>query len=304
LTKTPDGVRRCEDAGAAAVVLKSLFEEQIDAEIAAVEDAMGAPWHAEAFEYMEKMGKQHGPRDYLKVIEEAKAAVSIPVIASLNCVAPKQWVDYARRIQSAGANALELNISLLPSDPQRSADEIENTYFEIVEKVRSLVEIPIAVKIGPYFTSLARVAGELANRGAAALVLFNRFYQFDIDVEKISLAAGQRLSTPDEIHLPLRWVALLAGRVRCDLVASTGVHGGAGVIKQLLAGATAVQICSVLYRQGLEQIGRILDDVQDWMSRHHCDSLDQIRGKLSQMQSDRPESYERLQYVKALVGIE
>jgi dihydroorotate dehydrogenase (fumarate) len=304
LTKTSEGVSRCAEAGAGAVVLKSLFEEQIEAEIEGVERDLGVPWHAEVYEYLEKMGRRHGPRDYLKVIQEVKAAVSIPVIASLNCVSPKQWVDYASRIEGAGADALELNISIMPSDPRRRSEEIERTYVDVVERVGTLVAIPIAVKLGPYFTSLAQLAGELAARGASALVLFNRFYRFDIDIEKLELAPGQRLSTPDEISLPLRWIALLAGEVKCDLAASTGVHDGAGVAKQLLAGAAVVQICSTLYRNGLEHIGRILEELSEWMGRHHFGSIDDARGKLSQMRSDNPESYERLQYIKALVGIE
>ncbi len=304
LTRTAEGVRRCAEAGAGAVVLKSLFEEQIDAEIEGIERAMGAPWHAEAFEYMERMGKQLGPRAYLETLEAAKRDVSIPVIASLNCTSPRQWVDYASRLASAGADALELNIALMPSDVRRTARDVEDIYLEIVEAVKARVAIPVAVKLGPYFTSLARVADDLAARGVSALVLFNRFYQFDIDPVRLQLASGQRLSTSDEISLPLRWIALLSGKVRCDLIASTGIHDGPAAVKQLLAGASAVQVCSTLYRNGLEQIGRMADEIQAWMREHGFDSVDQFRGRLAQMRSENPESYERLQYVKALVGIE
>jgi dihydroorotate dehydrogenase (fumarate) len=304
LTRTVEGVRRCADAGAGAVVLKSLFEEQIDAEIAGMERAMGAPWHAEAVEYMERMGKQLGPRDYLDMLEHAKRKVTVPVIASLNCTRPRQWVDYATRLVGAGADALELNIALMPSEVRHTGSAIEDTYLEIVEAVKARVAIPIAVKLGPYFTSLARFADTLAAHGVSALVLFNRFYRFDIDPDHLRLTSGQRLSTPDELSLPLRWIALLSGKIRCDLIASTGIHGGAGVVKQLLAGASAVQVCSTLYRNGLEQIGAMVGEIETWMKNHGFDSIGQFRGKLAQMRSEDPESYERLQYVKALVGIE
>jgi len=304
LVRSLEGVRRCAAAGAGGIVLKSLFEEQIEAETRELEEGSWLPGHNEAREYVRKMGMALGPRGYLKLIEEAKKAVSIPIIASLNCVSPKWWTDYAKQIAGAGADGLELNMAVMPSDPQRSSKEIEGLYLEIFEKVKWRIGIPIAVKIGPYFTSMARMAWELCRRGASALVLFNRFYQFDIDIEKLALAPGYGFSSPEEMSLSLRWIALLAGKLSCDLAASTGVHYGAGVIKQLLAGASAVQVCSTLYINGIEQIGRILEEVRAWMSQHGFDSIDQIRGKLSQMESDRPELYERLQYIEALAGPE
>jgi dihydroorotate dehydrogenase (fumarate) len=304
LVKSPEGVRRCADAGVGAVVLKSLFEEQMKAEMANIEKDIWLPGHPEAFEYVSKMGMAIGPREYLQLIKEAKGLVSIPIIASLNCISPKWWADYAKQIEAAGADALELNISAMPSDPNRNSEEVEQLYFRILEEVKARVDIPIAVKIGSHFTSLARVVVELCRRGVSALVLFNRFYQLDIDIEKLELIPGYKLSSPHEMNLPLRWIALLAGRVDCDLAASTGVHDGAGAIKQLLAGATAVQLCSTLYLNGLEQIGHILEDMEIWLQKHGFESLDQMRGMLSQMQSDNPELYERLQYIKTLVGIE
>ncbi len=304
LVNSSEGVRRCAEAGPGAVVLKSLFEEQIQAETEDLEQHCWILGHPEAFEYVRGVRMSLGPREYLKLVEEAKSMVSIPVIASLNCVSPKWWVSYAKQIVAAGADALELNISVMPSDPDRSSKEIEDLYFRIFEEVKSGIEIPIAVKIGPYFTSIARIAGEFSRRGASALVIFNRFYQLDIDIEKLELSPGYRFSSPEEMNLPLRWIALLAGRINCDLAASTGTHDGAGVIKQLLAGASVVQLCSTLYINGIEHIGRILKELETWMEKHGFDSVDQIRGKLSQTQSDRPELYERLQYIKALVGIE
>ncbi len=299
------GVRRCADAGIGAIVLKSLFEEQLEAEVK--EDLEQHLWfsgHAEAFGYVRNMGMEFGPNKYLKLVEEAKNTLSIPVIASLNCVSSKWWTGYARQIEAAGADALELNVAVMPSDPTHKSGQIERLYFKILEEVRTRVEIPIAVKIHPYFTSLARIAEELCRRGASALVLFNRFYNLDIDIEKLKLVSGHRFSSPVEIYSSLRWITLLAGRLPCDLAASTGVHDGVGAIKQLLAGATTIQLCSTLYRNGIEQIGRVLEQIEGWMIRHDFNSVDQVRGKLSQMQSDRPELYERLQYIKTLAGNE
>jgi dihydroorotate dehydrogenase (fumarate) len=304
LVKTLDGVRKCADAGAGAVVLKSLFEEQLQAEVKDQEEHLWLYGHSEAFEYVSKMAMPLGPREYLKLIEDAKDAVEIPVIASLNCISPRWWIDYAGQIAAAGADAVELNISAMPSDPRRKSEEIEDMYFSIVEALKARVDIPIAVKIGPHFTSVARIAEELCRRGASALVLFNRFYQIDIDIEKIEITSGYRFSSPDELSQPLRWIALLAGRIDCDFASSTGVHNGADFIKQLLAGATAVQVCSTLYLNGIEQIGRILHDVETWMTKHGFGTIGEVRGKLSQIESDQPELYERLQYIKLFTGID
>jgi len=304
LTKSADGVRKCADAGAGAVVLKSLFEEQIAAEAEDMEEHLWLYGHTEAFEYVSKMAMPLGPRDYLKLIEEAKAAVSIPVIASLNCISPRWWADFAKQIEAAGADGLELNISVMPSDPARTATDIEKIYVDIVDSLKGGVRIPIAVKIGPYFTSVARMAGELSEHGVSALVLFNRFYQIDIDVDRIEVVPGIRFSSPDEISLPLRWIALLSGSVGCDLAASTGVHDGAGFVKQLLAGATAVQVCSALYEHGIEHIGKIIEDAETWMKGHDFEKVGDFRGKLSRQVTERPELYERLQYIKLFTGIE
>jgi dihydroorotate dehydrogenase (fumarate) len=303
LTNSVEGVCRCADAGAGAVVLKSLFEEQIRVETQDLEKYLWFSGHPEALDYVRNMSMELGPREYIDLVRESKSAVSIPVIASLNCVSPEWWADYAIQLEAVGADALELNIAIMPSDPERSSDEIERLYFRVLEEVKKRIDIPIAVKIDPYFTGMARVADEFSKRGASALVLFNRLYQLDINIDKLELAPGYRFSSPEEMNTSLRWIALLAGRVRCDLAASTGVHDGAGVIKQLLAGAAVVQICSTLYLNGLEQLDRILGYLENWIKEHNFDSVDQMRGKMSQMQSDQPELYDRLQYIKALVGI-
>jgi len=304
LTKTLDSVRTCADAGVGAIVLKSLFEEQIEVEVKDIEEYLLPYWHPEAFDYVREMGMELGPSEYLKLVEEAKTSVSIPIIASLNCITPKWWIEYAKQIVDAGADGLELNIFIMPVDLQKTGNKIENTYYKILEEVKANIDIPIAVKIGPYFTSIAQVVNELSRRGASAVVLFNRFYQPNIDIEKLELAPGYHFSSPEEMGLSLRWIALLSGRVNCDLAASTGIHDGAGVIKQLLAGASVTQLCSTLYLNGLKQIGNILKEVEEWMKKHGYKSVDEIRAKLSQSESDRPELYERIQYIKSLVGVE
>jgi len=303
-TKTVEGVKKCADGGAGAVVLKSLFEEQILADMRESEIEAEFLWHPEALDYVQRMGLELGPAEYLRLVRESKKAVSIPVIASLHCLTPKLWIDYVRKIADAGADAIELNISIMPSDPKRTSADIEQRHLEIVESAARAVKLPVAAKIGPHFTSIAHMAGELQKRGASALVLFNRFYQFDVDLEKLELKGAYRLSTPFEIALPLRWIALLSGKVKCDLSASTGVHDAAGAIKMLLAGATTVQLCSALYLKGIGQIGTVRDGVEKWMDERGMKTLADVRGRMSQMRSGAPELYERLQYIKALVGID
>jgi dihydroorotate dehydrogenase (fumarate) len=304
LSKTIDGVRSCADAGAGAIVLKSLFEEQIRAEMEQMGQYTSVMWHTEAIEYVENMGMALGPREYLELIAEAKRTVSIPVIASLNCVSPDVWIEYTKRIVNAGADAIELNVSLMPSNPKQKSDDIEQVLYRIVLAVTESVDVPVAVKIGPFYTSVSRVANGLHQNGAKALVLFNRFYQLDIDIEKLELAPGYRFSAPEEMSVPLRWITLLAGRTELDLAACTGIHDAAGVIKQLLAGATVIQLCSTLYLNGVKQIAPIREGLEQWMDQHGFDSIERFRGKLSQMESDEPELFERLQYIRALVGID
>jgi len=304
LSNSIDGVCKIASIGAGAVVLKSLFEEQLDIETREIERYIGHSWHTEAFDYVRNMGMQLGPNNYLKLIEGAKKSVSIPVIASLNCISPRWWSEYAKKVENAGADGLELNIAYLPVDFERDSREVENIYYQIMEKIKEVVHIPVAVKIGSYFSSLASFAEELSRRGANALVLFNRFYQIDVDIENISLKSGYQLSRSEEIGLPLRWIALLSDRIQCDLAGSTGIHDGTGVIKILLAGAKVVQVCSTLYKNGLQQIEQILDYLAAWMKEHKFESIEQFRGKVSQSQIEKPELWERLQYIKALVDIE
>ncbi len=304
LTSSVEGVKKAADAGAGAVVLKSIFEEQIDIEVESIARQSWLPGHPEAFDYVQGMGYALGPTRYLELITDTKNAVSMPVLASLNCVSPKWWIDFARKIEGAGADGLELNISVRPSDPDRKAKEIEKIYFDIVESVKSRIKIPIAVKVGPYFTSMGYMASELANRGADALVLFNRFYKLDIDIEKLELTSGFPFSTPGEIGRTLRWVALLAERIRADIAASTGIHDASGVIKMLLAGATVVEMASALYTKGIDYLATVITDLEEWMTRHNFSKVSDFRFKLSQEEAERPELYERLQFIKALVGLD
>jgi dihydroorotate dehydrogenase (fumarate) len=328
LSGSLDGVKNCAAAGAGAIVLKSLFEEQISAETNALSRYSDHAGHGEATEYLQGYSRDWGPRSYLKLVEDAKKSVAVPIIASLNCRTPDRWVDYARKLEVAGADAVELNIAIMPLKAERPGVAVEDRYLKIVHEVKSRVSIPVAVKIGPYFSSFSHFAKKLCSGamegpefsvgwcgpgrtekkvmrlGADALVLFNRFYQLDIDIDKMQLVAGNPYSTSAEIHTSLRWISLLAGRVAADLAATTGVHDSTDVVKQLLAGACVVQLCSTLYRNGLEQIAVILDGLNQWMQAHDFAAVGDFRGILCQARSRRPANYERLQYIKLFVGVE
>jgi dihydroorotate dehydrogenase (fumarate) len=300
LTGNIKNIKECEKAGAGAIVLKSLFEEQIETETKELIDNIWLTDHTEAFEYVKGMSMANGPDIYLDLISEAKKGTSIPIIASLNCISAKWWIDYAKQIESAGADALELNISILPSNTERTSEEIEQIYIDIIEEVVDGIHLPIAVKIGANFTSIAKMADIFSKEGVSGLVLFNRFYQLDIDVDNIKLLEGNPLSSPNEMSTTLRWIALLSNRIECDFAATTGIHTWKDVIKQLLAGANAVEVCSVLYKNGIMYIKNILEEIENWMNEHNYEKIEDFRGKLSKKEIDKPELYERLQYIKAL----
>jgi len=300
LTGNIEGIKKCEEAGAGAVVLKSLFEEQIETETDELIDNSWLTGHTEAFEYVRGMSMANGPDIYLDLISKAKKETSIPIIASLNCISPKWWIDYAKQLETSGADALELNISLLPSNLERSSEEIEHVYIDILEGVLEEINLPVAVKIGPYFTSMAKIFNDLSKKGARGLVLFNRFYQLDIDIENLKLIGGNPLSSPNEISNSLRWIALLSDRITCDFAATTGIYSGKDVIKQILAGAKAVEICSTLYKNGIDHIKKILEGIEGWMDKNNYKNIDEFRGKLSKKESEKPELYDRLQYINAL----
>ena len=304
LTATVEKVKECAAAGAGAVVLKSIFEEQIVAEVEGIKAASGSSyWHPEAEQYIREYGRHHAAESYVDLIKAAKDAVDIPVIASVHCVSAGAWTEFTHKVELAGADGLELNVYVLPSDPKRDGRQNEQVYFDVVDAVKSASSLPLALKIGSAFSNLSRTAGELSRTALDALVLFNRFYRFDFDVEKLKLVPAPYLSSPDEIAHPLRWISILEGQVECDLAATTGVHDGTGVVKQLLAGAAAVQVCSALYKNGIGHIGSMLAELTDWMGRHGYSSLDDFRGKMSQDSSEDPAAYERVQFMKGTGGV-
>lgn len=304
LSHSPEGVKRLADAGVGAVVLKSLFEEQILFDVKELEMKSSAVSHPEELDYLRQMGMSHKSDEYLKIIEKSKEAVDIPVFASINCVSGTSWIDYAKYIEAVGADGLELNIAVMPGKFDEDADKIEKHILGIVETVKKNINLPIAVKIGPYFTSLPKIVKNLRKSGASAAVLFNRFYQPDIDINNFEYQSKNRYSTPAEMSNSLRWMALLYKNVGCNLVANTGIHDGEGVIKQILAGATAVQICSTLYINGLGQVDKILKDLENWMRKNEYKTLDDFRGLISQKNSLQADYFERQQYIRAIVGID
>jgi dihydroorotate dehydrogenase (fumarate) len=303
LTGTVKGVKAVASAGVGAVVLKSLFEEQIEADVDGAHTDEDVSMHPEAYEYVQQMGKHMGPEAYLDLISQVKNETDVPIIASLNCVTTKWWGNYAKQIEEAGADGLELNISVMPRNTNEDARSVEERFTRIVDKVRQNVSLPIATKIGPYFTALPAFTTNLRKAGVRALTLFNRFYQLDIDVDNLKLAPGYQFSDPHEMYPTLRWISILYGNVGCELSASTGVHRGPDAAKLILAGAQSVQVCSTLYKNGVSQIGVILKFLERWMDEQGFKTVDDIRGRLSQSSSKDPEAYERLQYIKALTGL-
>jgi dihydroorotate dehydrogenase (fumarate) len=304
LVRSAEDVKTWESAGAGAVVMKSLFEEQIRMEAGNVFGKSDGDRHAEGYDYIMNTQMELSSKDYLDIIEKAKSGSKIPIIASINCITATGWTEYTEKLQEAGADAIELNISVMPTDPSTTSDDVEERILNIVSTVTQRTDIPVAVKIGPCFSAPAKLARDIVWRGAKALVLFNRFYQFDIDVDNLRIKPGNSLSSSSEINTSLRWIAILSGRIRSSLAATTGIHTAEDAIKTLLAGADVLQLCSVLYKNGESNLGTILKGIESFMNDQGFDSVNAFRGILSQRYSEKPESYERLQYIKALVGIE
>ena len=305
LTRTIEGVKRCAKAGAAAVVLKSIFEEQITAEVKQlVKESEESLWHPEASEYITSYGKENAVSGYLELIRQAKQEVEIPVIASVHCVTAGAWTEFVSRVEQAGADAIELNAFVMPSDPRRSGRDNEQFYFEVVDAVKGKVSIPLSIKLGFFFSSLMQTLVELSETKLDGLVLFNRFYSPDFDIEKLELVPSRIVSSPQEYVRTLRWVSILSGLTDCDIAASTGIHDGKTAIKQLLAGADAVQAVSALYQNGLDRIGEMLEEITAWMERLKFGSIADFKGKLSQEASANPAEYVRVQFMKHSVGIE
>ena len=302
-TRELDDLKRAEEAGAGAVVLPSVFEEQLRLESNELDLALeqGAESFAEALSYFPRVSEYRiGPGEYLEHIARAKAALKIPVIASLNGSSLGGWTEYARRIQQAGADALELNIYYIPTDPDLSGTEVEKSYVDIVKAVRGVVKIPVAVKLSPYFSNMANMAKQLDAAGANALVLFNRFYQPDIDLETLEIEHSLLLSTPQARRLPLRWAALLFGRVQCSLAGTSGIHTAYDVLKMLMAGVDVTMLCSVLLRKGVGHIAAIEKEMVQWMDEHEYESVTQMKGSLSQRNCPDPSAFERAQYMKVI----
>jgi len=296
-------VRALEDAGAAAIVMHSLFEEQLTGEAFAVQDALEGP--AESFAEATSYLPEHpdfalGPDEYLEQLRRIKAAVDVPVIASLNGTTPGGWTDHARLIEQAGADALELNTYHMATDLDEPGQAVEDRTLAVLKAVREVVSIPVAVKLSPFFTSVAHLAGRLAAEGAAGLVLFNRFYQPDLDLEELEVARTLQLSTSAELPLRLRWLGVLAGRVDCSLACSGGVHSAEDALKAVMSGADAVQLVSALLRHGPARLAEVRRDLEAWLEEHEYESLAQAKGSLGLLRCPDPRAYERANYVQIL----
>jgi len=296
LTSSVDRLKKMAAAGAGAVVMKSLFEEQINYEVESMSEGQDYP---EAGDYIRTYARENSLAQYLSFIKEAKEAVDIPVIASVNCVSSNEWIDFAGKIEDAGADALELNIYFLPIQKDKDPREYEQAYLHLVSEVKKKTSLPLIIKLGNGFSNITWMVNQLYRRGAAAVVLFNRFYAPDINTDDMSFGSAEVLSSPAELRNSLRWIGIVSSQVdHLDLAASTGVHSGMAVVKQILAGATAVQVCSVLYRNGLDYIRDMITEMKKWMEKNQYESPGDFRGKMNYGSLDDPSVYERAQFMK------
>lgn len=298
-----DNIKRMEDRGASAVVLHSLFEEQITLLSHELDSNLsyGSESFAEAITYFPELGDfRMGPEAYLEHIHKAKQSVSIPIMGSLNGVSKGGWIEYAKKIQEAGADALELNIYFIPTDPNMTSDYVSNMYVELVKEIRKEVTIPLAVKIGPYFSSLPNVAKRLAEAGANALVFFNRFYQPDFDLDNLEVVPHINLSTSSTLLLRLRWVAILYGRIPIDFAITGGVHTAEDVVKSMMAGAKVAMMTSALLKFGIPHLSTVLKKLEQWLNEHEYDSIEIMQGSMSQKSVNEPTAFERANYMHAL----
>ncbi|MEP6987836.1 MAG: dihydroorotate dehydrogenase-like protein [Chloroflexota bacterium] len=305
LSESLDNIKRMEDAGAGAVVLFSLFEEQIRQEREAMHHFMtyGTESNSEALSYFPEPDEYHtGTKQYLQLIQRAKQVVDIPIIASLNGVSIGGWTSFARQMEEAGADALELNVYYIPTDMNLSGQQIEQTYIDILKAVKAAVKIPVAIKLSPFFSNFAHMARDLDNAGADALVMFNRFYQPDIDLETLEVTPHVLLSTAQDLRLPLTWIGILYGRVKAGLAATSGVHSSDDAVKLILAGANVTMMTSALLKHGIEHIRTVERGLNQWMLDHDYKSVNQMRGAVSQMNAEDPSAFERAQYMRALTS--
>jgi dihydroorotate dehydrogenase (fumarate) len=303
LSHVLDSMKRLEDAGASAVVMYSLFEEQISHEAAELDHYMqyGTESFAEATSYFPEADEYNlGPEEYIQHIHEAKEALGIPVIGSLNGISTGGWISYAKKIEEAGADALELNVYHIPTDPQQTAGDVEKLYIDVLKAVKASVRIPVSIKLSPFFSNMANMAHKLDEAGVDGLVLFNRFYQPDFDLEELEVTPNVILSTPQALRLPLRWIAILHGRIKANLAATSGIHTAQDVLKMLMAGADVTMMCSALLKHGPTRITDVLEEVNKWMIDHEYVSVGQMKGSMSQKSVGNPAAFERANYMKAL----
>ncbi len=303
LSKNIEGVKKLYENGAGAIILKSLFEEQIIADSFKTMEKDKYS-HTEVYDYVQNYTKENTVDDYLDLISKAKAVTTIPIIASINCISDSEWVSFAKKIQIAGADALELNISFLPSNENISSEKYEKMYFKIIKKLRKHISIPIALKMSYFSSGLAHLIKELSwTKKVDSFTLFNKFYSPDINIDTLELTSAKTFSTPEDITTSLRWIGLLSEKIQLPLVPSTGIHDGEGIIKQLLAGATAVQVVSSIYKNGPEQIGKMLEELKTWMIKNNYESIDDFRGKIHSEKSNS-QYFERIQFMKYYSEIE
>lgn len=305
LTNSVENIVKFAKLGAGAVILKSLFEEQIMHEVRhTIKQDTSASSYPEAEDYILNYTKQNNIQNYLELIKEAKKQVDIPIIASINCTSASEWTSFAKSIEAAGADGLELNVFVMPSDITKTSEENEKVYFDIIKKVKQETSLPIAVKLSYHFSSLANTLEKISWTGIQSLTLFNRFFSPDIDLNKMEVKSSFMFSKAEDLGTSLRWVALLSSRLRCELSASTGVHNGEALIKQLLAGAQTVQIASVLYKDGIEVVSGILDTLNNWMDEKGFKNIEAFRGKMSVGKGTNPGAYDRVQFMKHFADIE
>ena len=303
LSRTLDNMKRLEDAGAAAIVMYSLFEEQIAHETEELDHYLqyGTESFAEALSYFPETAEYNlGPGSYVELLAKAKKTLDIPVIGSLNGISVGGWVNYAKQLQQAGADAIELNVYYIPTDPLLSSADVEGRYLEVLHAVKKAVTVPVAVKLSPYFSSMANMANRLVDAGANGLVMFNRFYQPDINLEQLEVVPEVNLSDSTEARLPMRWIAILHGRVKASLAATSGIHTAADVLKVVMAGADVAMMCSALLKHGPDHLRQVLTDVREWMLEHEYVSIQQMKGSMSQKSVADPSAFERANYMKAL----
>lgn len=298
LTDTLEKVITLAKEGIGAIVLKSLFEEQIQMEI----DALGTNnmfnTYSEAENYVSYYTKEHNVNNYLKLIEDAKKAVDVPIIASINCKSAGEWTNFAKKIEDAGADAIELNMFILPSDENVSGEEIEKTYFDLISEIKSIVQIPIALKISSYFSGMANTLVKLSNSGISSLVMFNRFYNPDVDLDTETLTSSRIYSVPEENSNNIRWIGILSGKLNCDISSTTGIDNGLTAMKNILVGANTVQIASALYKHSTHYVGTMLKEMENWMNSKNYKSISELTGKLNSTNIKHPLVYERSQFMK------